>query len=74
MKATSSMIRPRTQELLASTVSENAGKQPTSFCNSIRHEASDISNHISVKNNLTIVLCQGEDLAETRSLLIPQSY
>lgn len=74
MKANPSMIGPRTQELLASTVSENAEKQPTSFCDSKRHEASDISNHISVKNNLTIVQCQGEDLAEIRSLLIPQSF
>jgi hypothetical protein len=74
MKVNPSMIRPRAKELFASTVSENAGKHPTSFSNSIRHEASDINNHISVKNNLTIVQCQGEDLAEIKSLLTPQSY
>lgn len=67
------MIGPKTKELFVTTVSENAGKQPTSFCDSKRHEASDGYLVQSVKDTLTITQCLGKSLVEIRSLLIPQS-
>jgi hypothetical protein len=74
MKTISSMIGPKVVEQLASTTFENVGKQPSSIYNCIRHEALDSCNHMHIKNNLTIVLCPGEDSAEIKSLPTPQSY
>lgn len=74
MVVTFPMIGPNVMKYLASTVSENAGKQHFFVIVAKDTETSDITILQCVKNNLTIVQCPGKDSAEIRTLLSLQSY